>query len=149
MMAGVMDKVTIRRLPDVAPPIPEGGGRIVTPAGELAQIVNGEAYRYLAFLEFHPDPNAPRGNHFHAVKTEHLYIVDGLVRAIYRDLDTDATAEIELGAGDLVACRRAAPTRTWPSITRTRWSSRRRATTRPTRSDTCSPVRWGLTATIG
>jgi quercetin dioxygenase-like cupin family protein len=105
MMAGVMDKVAIRRLPDVVPPIPQGGGRIVTPAGELAQIVNGEAYRYLAFLEFHPDPNAPRGNHFHAVKTEHLYIVDGLVRATYRDLDTDETAEVELVAGDLVIVR--------------------------------------------
>jgi quercetin dioxygenase-like cupin family protein len=101
-MAGVMDKVTIRRLPDVVPPIPEGGGRIVTSAGELAQIVNGDAYRYLAFLEFQADPSAPRGNHFHAVKTEHLYLVDGLVRATYRDLDTHESAEVELVAGDLV-----------------------------------------------
>lgn len=97
-----MDKVSVRRLPDVVPPIPDGGGRIVTGAGELAQIVNGEAFRYLAFLEFQPDPTAPRGNHFHAVKTEHLYIVDGLVRATYRDLDTDETAEVELTGGDLV-----------------------------------------------
>jgi dTDP-4-dehydrorhamnose 3,5-epimerase-like enzyme len=71
----------------------------------LAQIVNGEAFRYLAFLEFQPDPNAPRGNHFHAEKTEHLYIVDGLVRASYLDLDTGETAEVELTGGDLIAVR--------------------------------------------
>jgi mannose-6-phosphate isomerase-like protein (cupin superfamily) len=104
-MAGVTAKVSVRRLPDVAPPIPQGGGRIVTAAGELAQIVNGESYRYLAFLEFQPDPNAPRGNHYHAQKTEHLYIVDGLVRAAYRDLDTGETAEVDLTAGDLVVVR--------------------------------------------
>jgi uncharacterized RmlC-like cupin family protein len=103
MMAGVMEKVSVRRLPDVAPPIPEGGGRIVTPAGELAQIVNGAPFRYLAFLEFQPDPNASRGNHFHASKTEHLYIVDGLVRATYLDLDSTEAAEVDLRAGDLVA----------------------------------------------
>jgi hypothetical protein len=103
MMARVMEKVSVRRLPDVAPPIPPGGGRIITAAGELAQIVNGDPFRYLAYLEFQPNPNAPRGNHFHAEKTEHLYIVDGLVRATYRDLDTDETAEVELCGGDLVA----------------------------------------------
>ncbi len=103
MMAVVMEKVSVRRLPEVVPPIPEGGGRIITGAGELAQIVNGDLYRYLAFLEFQPDPQAPRGNHFHAVKTEHLYIVDGLVRATYLDLDTGETAEVELRRGDLVA----------------------------------------------
>jgi len=102
-MAGVMEKVAVRRLPDVSPPIPSGGGRIVTAAGELAQIVNGDAFRYLAFLEFQPDANAPRGNHFHAEKTEHLYIVDGLVRASYLDLDTGETADVELTGGDLVA----------------------------------------------
>jgi hypothetical protein len=102
-MTGVMEKVSLRRLPDVAPPIPPGGGRIVTAAGELAQIVNGEAYRYLAFLEFQPDPEAPRGNHFHAAKTEHLYIVNGLVRASYLDLDTGERAEVDLSGGDLVA----------------------------------------------
>ena len=102
MMCGVTEKVSVRRLPDVVPPIPPGGGRMISPAGELAQIVNGDPYRYLAFLEFQPDPDAPRGNHFHAVKTEHLYIVDGLVRATYRDLDTEETTEVELTAGDLV-----------------------------------------------
>jgi hypothetical protein len=102
-MANMMAKVSLRRLPDVAPPIPPGGGRMVTAAGELAQIVNGEPYRYLAFLEFQPDPDAPRGNHFHAVKTEHLYIVDGLVRASYLDLDTGEQSEVELRGGDLVA----------------------------------------------
>jgi mannose-6-phosphate isomerase-like protein (cupin superfamily) len=97
-----MEKVSVRRLPEVGPPIPSGGGRMVTGAGELAQVVNGEAYRFLAYLEFHPDPTAPRGNHFHAEKVEHLYIVDGLVTASYLDLDSGESGEVELRAGDLV-----------------------------------------------
>jgi uncharacterized protein YndB with AHSA1/START domain len=99
----VLEKVTLRRLPEVGAPIPPGGGRMVTGAGEMAQIVNGEAYRYLSFLEFRPDPTASRGNHYHGVKTEHLYIVDGLILASYLDVDSGEKAQIELRHGDLVA----------------------------------------------
>jgi uncharacterized protein YndB with AHSA1/START domain len=99
----VLDKVTLRRLPEVGAPIPPGGGRMVTGAGEMAQIVNGEAFRYLSFLEFRADPTASRGNHYHAVKTEHLYIVDGLILATYVDVDSGEEAQVELRHGDLVA----------------------------------------------
>lgn len=93
----------MRRLPEVSAPIPPDGGRLVTGAGEMARLVDGEPFRYLAHLEFKPDPTAPRGNHYHATKTEHLYIVDGLIVASYLDLDTGETAEVELRGGDLVA----------------------------------------------
>ncbi|MEU0157108.1 hypothetical protein [Micromonospora fulviviridis] len=41
-----MDKVQLRRLPVTTPPIPSGGGRIQSPAGELAQVVNGDSYQF-------------------------------------------------------------------------------------------------------
>ena len=100
---------------------------MVTGAGELAQMVNGEAFRYLAYLELQPDPTAPRGNHYHAAKAEHLYIVDGLVVASYLDLDTGESVEVELTAGTWSRSNRAAPTRTSRWRIRTRSSSRRRA----------------------
>jgi dTDP-4-dehydrorhamnose 3,5-epimerase-like enzyme len=98
-----MDKVSVRRLPLVVPPIQEGGGRIMTDSGELTQIVNGEVFRFLAYLEFKPDAVTPRGNHYHANKVEHLYVIRGRLRGVYRDLDTGETAELEFTEGDLVS----------------------------------------------
>ncbi|MFG1775444.1 cupin domain-containing protein [Micromonospora sp. NPDC049051] len=96
-----MQKVRLRRLPLTSPPIPAGGGRIESPAGELAQIVNGGTYRFLAYLEFRPDAR-PRGNHYHVHKTETLYVISGRLRAVFRDLDSDERTELTIGAGDLV-----------------------------------------------
>ncbi len=99
----ISDKVSVRNLPRVSPPIPQGGGRIQTAAGELTQIVNGDLFRFVVYMEFLPDAAAPRGNHYHAAKTESLYIIKGRLRAVYQDIDTERTLETELGEGDLVA----------------------------------------------
>lgn len=95
-------KVTIRRLPIVAPPIPDGGGRVVSEAGELTQIVNGDQFRFLAYIEFKPNASTMRGNHFHAKKVENLYIITGRLHAYYVDLDTGERFETELATGDFV-----------------------------------------------
>ncbi|MFG3687838.1 cupin domain-containing protein [Micromonospora sp. NPDC047740] len=97
-----MEKMQLRRLPVTMPPIPPGGGRIQSPAGELAQVVNGDSYKFLAYVEFRPDASKPRGNHFHAHKTELLYLISGRVRAVYQDLDSGERAELTLEPGDLV-----------------------------------------------
>ncbi|WP_089017414.1 cupin domain-containing protein [Micromonospora coriariae] len=97
-----MDKVQLRRLPVTTPPIPPGGGRVQSPAGELAQLVNGDSYQFLAYLEFRPDATKPRGNHYHAHKTETLYLISGRVRAVYHDLDSGERARMTLEPGDLV-----------------------------------------------
>ncbi|NJC72348.1 hypothetical protein HC031_21890 [Planosporangium thailandense] len=97
-----MDKVRIRRLPVVSPPVPDGGGRVVSSAGELAQIVNGVAYRFLAYVEFRPDAPRLRGNHFHERKTEIMYLIQGRLLALYEDVDTGERSSVELTAGDLV-----------------------------------------------
>jgi dTDP-4-dehydrorhamnose 3,5-epimerase-like enzyme len=100
-----LEKVTIRTLPIISPPIPEGGGRIANGNGELAQIVNGAAFRFLAYLEFKPQSTLLRGNHFHERKTETLYVLAGQLDGFYEDLDTGESAVYRLNAGDVVTIR--------------------------------------------
>jgi dTDP-4-dehydrorhamnose 3,5-epimerase-like enzyme len=95
-------KVTIRTLSLVNPPIPHGGGRIQSAAGELAQIVNGESFRFLAYIEFKHGAPSFRGNHYHECKTETLYIISGRIQARYFDLDTGESMDSILKGGDLV-----------------------------------------------
>ena len=96
-------KVAIRTLPSVSPPIPEGGGRIHSSTGELAQITNGESFSFLAYIEFILDAEKRRGNHYHETKTEILYIISGKLQAHYYDIDTGESMKVILQAGDLVA----------------------------------------------
>ncbi|MEV6375487.1 cupin domain-containing protein [Micromonospora musae] len=97
-----MDKVQVRRLPVTAPPLPDEGGRLQSPAGEFARIVNGGTYRYLAYLEFRPETGRPRGNHYHERKIEILYVISGRLRAAYEDLESGERSQATLEAGDLV-----------------------------------------------
>lgn len=97
-------RVTVRRLPvvDGAPRTPiTTGGRIRMPAGEFAQVVNGEDVRFVAYLEFKAEPGLSRGNHYHLRKSESLYVIAGRLRARFADPATREQAEVELETGDL------------------------------------------------
>ncbi len=100
----MLAKLSIRRLetytPPLAAPLGAAGGRILTAAGEIAQVVNGSPFRFLSYLEFTPD--MARGNHYHQNKEEYLYVLKGILRAVCRDLDSNETAHLELHAGDLL-----------------------------------------------
>lgn len=98
-------KVAIRTLPLTQPPIPEGGGRIQSLTGGLVQVVNGEQFCFLAYIEFKQDAPAPRGNHYHERRTEIMYVISGRLQAEYMDLDTRESMEVILQSGDLVAIR--------------------------------------------
>jgi hypothetical protein len=98
----MIKKVQVRTLPVSAPPVPASGGIVKMPAGDLYQMINGEAFRFLAFIEFQPDATRPRGNHYHEAKQETLYIVAGRIRAVYFDLDSGDRDEVELSPGDVV-----------------------------------------------
>jgi mannose-6-phosphate isomerase-like protein (cupin superfamily) len=78
------------------------GGRIMTEAGEITQLVSGPVVRYVAALEFRYPPPLPRGNHYHQHKHETLYVVYGRLRGIFVDIDTAEQTTVELVAGDLV-----------------------------------------------
>lgn len=98
-------KLSLRSLPVIhgRPERPVlDGGRILLPAGEFAQVANGEEARFVAYLEFLPGPGLARGGHYHERKGEALYVIRGRLRARFADADSGATEELTLEAGDLV-----------------------------------------------
>lgn len=93
-------KLSVHELPQVWAPIPADGGVLVSDAGRFARVLDGEAFRYLAFVEFLP--GRTRGNHYHHAKQELLYITDGRLLAYYVDIDTGRSLELTLGAGHVI-----------------------------------------------
>jgi len=101
----MISKVSIRSLDVATAPRPatREGGRFMTAAGELAQIVNGSGpFSFLAFIEFKDDVAIQRGNHYHEKKEEFLYVIRGCLRAAYEDVETGAIEEVTVRVGDLV-----------------------------------------------
>lgn len=101
----MLSQLTIRSLPVIhgkpATPV-TGGGRIVLPAGEFAQIANGGEARFIAYLEFLMGQGRARGNHVHTRRAESLYVIRGKLRARWADVASGAREERVLKAGDLV-----------------------------------------------
>ena len=78
--------------------------RLVLPQGELAQFYNGdEGIRYMAFIELLP--GQMRGNHYHKVKEELVYVIQGEVVLSVADIESKASASVALRAGDLAVIR--------------------------------------------
>jgi hypothetical protein len=75
--------------------------RLLLPQGELAQIHDSEEpLRYLAVIELRA--GTVRGNHFHKVKREFIYLVSGGARLIVEDLASNDRADLPLGPAELV-----------------------------------------------
>ena len=86
------------RLPLV--PDPPALKRLMLPQGELAQFYDAdEGIRYLAFIELLP--GQVRGNHYHEIKEELVYVMRGQVLLSVADIDSKARASVTLRAGDL------------------------------------------------
>jgi mannose-6-phosphate isomerase-like protein (cupin superfamily) len=100
-------KVLKRSLPALQLPLgPDAPAlkRLLLPQGELAQFYDAdEGIRYMAFLELLP--GQVRGNHYHKVKEELVYVIRGGVLLNIADIDTKARASVELRAGDLAVIR--------------------------------------------
>jgi mannose-6-phosphate isomerase-like protein (cupin superfamily) len=96
-------KVLKRSLPVLELPLgPEAPRlkRLFFPQGELAQFYDGdEGIRYMAFIELLP--GQVRGNHYHKVKEELVYVIRGEVLLSVEDIDSKARASLALRAGDL------------------------------------------------
>ena len=97
------DKVTKRTLPIIEPSSAPGSPtikRLMLPQGELAQIYDGEeGIRYIAQIELQAD--SVRGNHYHKVKQEWVYLMSGEVTLIVEDLGSKSRESVQLKAGDL------------------------------------------------
>ena len=78
--------------------------RLPLPQGELAQFYNAdEGIRYIAFIELLP--GQARGNHYHKVKEELVYVIRGEVLLRVADVHSQARASVDLRAGDLAVIR--------------------------------------------
>src|SRR6478752_143983 len=93
-------KVKIWRLPEVQPGVNEAGlKRLMLPQGELAQFYDDEeGIRYIASIEL--KVGTVRGNHYHKIKREYVYVLSGKLRLVVRELTTGKSEETELGAGE-------------------------------------------------
>ncbi len=103
-----LNKISVKKMNVFSPPIIgelKDGGRIMMPTGELTQIVNGKSFKFLAYIEFDNDTSVVRGNHYHLVKEEHLYLIRGRLQAVYKDIDTEEMEELVLEAGDLIVIK--------------------------------------------
>jgi dTDP-4-dehydrorhamnose 3,5-epimerase-like enzyme len=96
-----MDKIFLEQLPETKDV--DGVKRWVEEKGEFAQICYGEEARHIAFFTIRR--GFWRGMHFHERKEETFYVVDGNIRAIFVDLDTDERAERLLAKGSRLRIR--------------------------------------------
>jgi quercetin dioxygenase-like cupin family protein len=96
-------KVTKRTLPLVQPsstPDSRTLKRLLLPQGELAQLYDGdEGIRYIAQIEL--QAGSVRGNHYHKIKQEWIYVMSGELALIVEDFESKVRESIPLLAGDL------------------------------------------------
>lgn len=74
--------------------------RLLLAQGELAQVYDdAEGIRYLAFVELRK--GAVRGNHYHQVKDEVIYVIQGEILLVVEDISTRERASFPLHTGEL------------------------------------------------
>ena len=74
--------------------------RLLLPQGELARIYDAdEGIRFIAFIELRA--GTTRGNHFHKVKEEFVYVIQGALTLILEDIASKARDTASLETGDL------------------------------------------------
>jgi quercetin dioxygenase-like cupin family protein len=75
--------------------------RLMLPQGELAQVHDAEeGIRYMAVVETRL--GCVRGNHFHRVKQERIYVLQGKLLVVVEDIQNKVRASVPLQTGDLV-----------------------------------------------
>ena len=77
-----------------------GPKRLTLPQGELANIYDGqEGIRYIACIELRE--GTVRGNHWHQVKEEQIYVVSGKLLLVAQEGESGQQISVELQPGDL------------------------------------------------
>jgi len=98
-------KVVKWSLPTFEPPFsPDAPAtkRLLLPQGELAQIFDSEEpARYISCLELMP--GTVRGNHYHKLKRESVYVMRGELSLVVRDVESGARETVSVKAGELVS----------------------------------------------
>ena len=96
-------KVRKSSLPGLSPPTGADAPslkRLLLPQGELAQIHDSdEPIHYVAYIELRE--GTVRGNHYHQLKEEFVYLIQGELRLVIEDIETKARESVLLEGGDL------------------------------------------------
>jgi len=96
-------KVLKRTLPVLRDPSGAGSlaaKRLLLPQGELAQIYDGDdPVHFIAFIELRE--GGVRGNHYHTLRRELLYLIHGEVQLLVEDIESRTRETTTLSAGDL------------------------------------------------
>ncbi len=75
--------------------------RLMLAQGELAQVHDSdEPIRYMAVIELRT--GCVRGNHYHKVKRERIYVLHGKLSVVAEDVPTGARVSVPLQSGDLL-----------------------------------------------
>ena len=75
--------------------------RLLLPQGELAQIHDSdEGVHYMAVVE--TLVGGVRGNHYHKVKEERIYLLQGELLLLAEDVQTNERVSVRLQTGDLL-----------------------------------------------
>ena len=99
-LGGRVVKQSLPTVPGPAGPNAPARKRLLLPQGELAQLYDGDpGLRYLAALELRA--GEVRGNHYHEVKEEYLYVIQGEVLLLLQDVDSQLGESVLLRPGDL------------------------------------------------
>ena len=76
--------------------------RLIQDRGELALIEDGRGFQHLGYFSLKTGPGYARGAHVHRSKTEHFYVISGMLRVELVDLDSGERSEVMLHAGQRV-----------------------------------------------
>lgn len=100
-LEGKVQKWSLPVIQGTPPAGSEGLKRLLLSQGELAQFYDGEpGIRYIAFAELRSA--CVRGNHYHNVKEEFVYIISGASLLVVEDIASRARDSVTLQTGDLV-----------------------------------------------
>jgi protein-L-isoaspartate(D-aspartate) O-methyltransferase len=104
LLGGKVRKQALAVVPSPSGPDSATLKRLMLPQGELAQFYDGEeGIRYIAQIEL--QAGSVRGNHYHKIKDEWVYLISGEVNLIVEDLESKARESAMLMAGDLAFIR--------------------------------------------
>ena len=96
-------KVVVRSLPVLELPLAANAPtvkRLMLAQGELAQFYDADnGMRYLAFIELRS--GTVRGNHYHKVKEEWLYVMRGEVVLVIEEIQSRTRESYSMKTGDL------------------------------------------------
>lgn len=99
-LSGKVSKVSLPFVTLPPPPDAPHLKRLDLARGELAQFHDGdEGARYIAYIELRA--GAVRGNHYHKVKKEWTYVINGKLQLLLEDVATHEQASLAMQGGDL------------------------------------------------